>query len=455
MGGRGKRKGEWFWARAASLGSRREGEGAVPLRRGFSLLRHADAVGMHIGALLRPTVAALVAAALVNVGGGAQPALIYPPAAVAEQGDRGAIDAQGRAPAVAAAQDAAGAIDLRSAAPRVTSRVYLDVSIDNMPTGRLVIDLFGEACPRAAENFRALCSGEKGFGYAGSSFYRVVQGLTVQGGSIAGSPNGPPGQSIYGPTFPHDNYDILHNLPGIVRALTSPQHAQTSGVPKNRLFKLSHIQYTCLARHTQVPADGGFLDGRYEAFGRVSEGMDVLGKIEQVQTVGTKNRPAVPIVITSAGQYALSHAKLAAIFASFHPSREARRYEPRTILGPENSLEETSFRRPRRGGRKERVCVSQSDCGAWKSKSRPFITLNEPTIVETAKKIRIANFETKICKPGLETMTMGYLNLCLLGVIRNKVRAVKRSNRKFPIPRHPTTTTNYPWGKPSGWAPTE
>lgn len=259
----------------------------MPLRRGFSLLRHADAVGMHIGALLRPTVAALVAAALVNVGGGAQPALIYPPAAVAEQGDRGAIDAQGRAPAVAAAQDAAGAIDLRSAAPRVTSRVYLDVSIDNMPTGRLVIDLFGEACPRAAENFRALCSGEKGFGYAGSSFYRVVQGLTVQGGSIAGSPNGPPGQSIYGPTFPHDNYDILHNLPGIVSMVNS-------GV--GGASKTSDSRFLI-----QVPADGGFLDGRYEAFGRVSEGMDVLGKIEQVQTVGTKNRPAVPIVITSAG----------------------------------------------------------------------------------------------------------------------------------------------------------
>jgi cyclophilin family peptidyl-prolyl cis-trans isomerase len=198
--------------------------------------------------LLRPTLAALAAAAVIS-SSGPQVAGLRPTPAFAEQGTRGAIDAQGRAPAVAAAQDSPSAIDLRVATPRVTSRVFLDVGIGNAPAGRLVIDLFGEACPRAAENFRALCTGENGYGYAGSGFYRVVQGLTVQGGEIAGSPQ----------TFPHDNYRILHNLPGVV-SMVNTGVGGGSGLSDSRFLiqvgEQSEGVQACMSEQEEVSTRG-------------------------------------------------------------------------------------------------------------------------------------------------------------------------------------------------------
>ena len=81
-------------------------------------------------------------------------------------------------------------------------------------------------CPRAAENFRALCTGEKGFGYAGSTFYRVVSGLTLQGGDIGG-PDDAPGRSIFGATFEHENYAIAHNVAGLVSMVNAGTGGQS------------------------------------------------------------------------------------------------------------------------------------------------------------------------------------------------------------------------------------
>ncbi len=146
-------------------------------------------------------------------------------------------------------------------------------------------------CPRAAENFRALCTGEKGFGYVGSSFYRVVSGLTLQGGDLGGSDA--PGRSIYGPTFEHENYAIAHNVPGLLSMVNAGTGGQS---------RLSDSRFLICARRdarepsavdvaahcaahicAAVPADAGFLDGRYEAFGRVVDGMDVVMAIDAVK----------------------------------------------------------------------------------------------------------------------------------------------------------------------------
>ena len=104
--------------------------------------------------------------------------------------------------------------------------------------------------PRAAENFRALCTGEKGFGYAGSRFFRVVSGLTLQGGDILG-PDSIKGRSIYGDVFEHDNYKIAHSVAGLVSM-------SNAGVGGNS--NLSDSRFII-----QPPQDAAFLDGRRAA----------------------------------------------------------------------------------------------------------------------------------------------------------------------------------------------
>ncbi|XP_028791802.1 peptidyl-prolyl cis-trans isomerase D-like [Neltuma alba] len=103
-------------------------------------------------------------------------------------------------------------------AKKKNPRVYMDVSVDKVYVGRMIFELFEDVAPATTENFRALCTGEKGIGpktglplhYKGSFFYRFRRDISyVKGGDLGGR-NGTCGESIYGVNFPSENANNIH-----------------------------------------------------------------------------------------------------------------------------------------------------------------------------------------------------------------------------------------------------
>jgi len=97
----------------------------------------------------------------------------------------------------------------------MTIQTFFDVKWEDASgehTGRINFNLFDSEVPRTAENFRALCTGEKGYGYQDSSFHRVIPQFMLQGGDFTRG-NGTGGKSIYGEKFADENFKFRHDRP--------------------------------------------------------------------------------------------------------------------------------------------------------------------------------------------------------------------------------------------------
>ena len=167
-------------------------------------------------------------------------------------------------------------------------KVFFDISIGGAAAGKVTMELYKDTTPITAENFRALCTGEKGKGnsgkdlsFKGCKFHRVIKGFMAQGGDFTVG-NGTGGESIYGNKFNDENFNKKHTGRGVLSMANAGPNTNGSQF------------FLCFVATPH-------LDGKHTVFGQVVDGMDVLDKIEN-NPCGARDVPTKAVEITNCGE---------------------------------------------------------------------------------------------------------------------------------------------------------